>query len=127
MSRVSRTRMFLRLACAVGMGATLAVTAGCGLEVGATYPGIGYDDYPPDGYIATTEPVYFEGRATYWYGDRWYYRDGARWNHYDREPPGLYQRRMQAPPMRHTYEPSRGRPRAAPPARNFGGRAGGRR
>ena len=75
------------------------------------YPAGYYDDYPPDAYIATTEPVYFEGRAAYWYGGRWYYRDGGRWGHYDREPPALYQRRMQAPPVRRTYEePWRGRP-----------------
>jgi hypothetical protein len=127
MSRVSwtslRRRMLRRLVYAVGIGATFVASAGCGLEVGATYPGIGYDDYPPDGYIATTEPVYFDGRPTYWYGGRWNYREGGRWSHYDREPPGLYQRRMQGPPVRRTYEPSRGRPAAA----HFGGRPGGRR
>jgi len=124
MSRLGRMRTMLRrLACLVGMGAALATTAGCGLEVGATYPGDGYDDYPPDGYIATTEPVYFEGRPAYWYGNRWYYREGGRWNHYNREPPALYQRRMQGPPVRRTYEPSRARPAAG----HFGGRPGRRR
>ena len=64
------------------------------------------DSYPPDGYIATTEPVYYEGHATYWYGGNWYYRDGNRWSHYDREPPALQQRRMQAAPVRRSYTPS---------------------
>jgi hypothetical protein len=41
---------------------------------------------------------------------RRYHRDGGRRNHCDREPPGLCQRRTQAPPVRHTYEPFRGLP-----------------
>ncbi|HXN31059.1 MAG TPA: hypothetical protein VN894_04325 [Polyangiaceae bacterium] len=113
MSRATQTlRSF---ACAVTVGATLAATAGCGVEMGAAYPG-GYDyaEYPPDAYLATTEPVYFEGRASYWYGGRWYYRSGRGWNHYEREPPALYQRRMQAAPVRRTYEPYRGRPAGRP-------------
>ena len=127
MSQVRRAGTILRLACAVGIGTMLVATAGCGLEVGATLPGMGYDDYPPDGYIATTEPVYFEGRPSYWYGNRWYYREGGRWNHYEREPHGLYQRRMQAPPVRRTYEPPRGRPGPGPAPGRFGGRPGPRR
>ena len=98
----------------MAVSATLVASTGCGLEVGAVYPGIGYEDYPSDEYIATTEPVYFEGRPAYWYGNRWYYREGRRWNHYEAEPAGLYQRRMQGPPARRTYEPSRGRPGRAP-------------
>jgi|HubBroStandDraft_2_1064218.scaffolds.fasta_scaffold179359_2 hypothetical protein len=75
------------------LGATLLCAAGAtisGCEVSA-YPDNTYvdGDYPPADYIATVEPVYFEGHAAYWYGNRWYYRDGARWGHYDREPPGL--------------------------------------
>jgi hypothetical protein len=108
----------------------VAASTACTWGVGVGYPaapGAYYDDYPPDAYIATTEPVYFEGHAAYWYGNRWYYRDGARWSHYDREPPVLYQRRMQAPPVRRTYEqPWRGRP----PGRSNehpAGRSGGHR
>src|ERR1700722_11603847 len=41
---------------------------------------------PPPEYIATTEPVYYEGRAAYWYGNRWYSRDGGAWNYYHGEP-----------------------------------------
>jgi hypothetical protein len=67
---------------AVALGATLMCIAGCGgVEVTGEYPAGYYDDYPPDAYIATTEPVYFEGHAAYWYGGRWFYRDGARWGH----------------------------------------------
>lgn len=107
MSRSSQTRMLRGFACAVILAATVAANAGCGLEVGAEYPAGYYDDYPPDAYIATTEPVYFEGHAAYWYGGRWYYRDGGRWNHYDREPAGLREHRGQGPPGRRNYEPGR--------------------
>jgi hypothetical protein len=109
MSPANQTRTLQRIACAFILGATLVAAAACVARVGPAYS-VGYYDYPPDAYIATTEPVYFEGHATYWYGGRWYYRDGGRWGRYDREPPVLYQRRVQAPPMRRTYEPSRGRP-----------------
>ncbi len=81
------------------------------LETGACAVGVGYDGYdtayPSDAYIATTEPVYYDGRATYWYGGNWYYRDGGGWRHYDREPPALYQRRVQLAPARRNYEPQR--------------------
>lgn len=103
---------------AICLGPLLLALPGCGVELGVGYRG----GYPPDAYIPTTEPFYFEGRATYWYGGHWYYRDGGRWNHYDREPPGLYRRRIQSPPMRRRYEPSAGRS-----AGHFGGsRPGGR-
>ena len=107
------------LAYALGLGGLAAASAGCAVGVaGADYPPgdyppgaypVGaYDNYPPDAYIATTEPVYFDGHASYWYGNRWYYRDGGGWNHYDREPAGLYQRRMGGPIVRRSYEPYRG-------------------
>jgi hypothetical protein len=110
----SKWRMAMgRMACVSVLSATVAMIAsGCGVAVGAGY---GYDsDYPPDAYIATTEPFYFDGRPTYYYGGRWYYRDGAHWGHYDREPPALYQRRMQRAPVRRNYEGGwRGAPTAA--------------
>ena len=114
---------------AIALGASVLAMAGCGgVEMDADYPpgdGEGYGDYPPDAYIATTEPVYYGGYPSYWYGGRWYYQSGGRWNHYGREPAGLYQRRMQGLSRRHTYESgghyaghSRGR---------GGGRSGGHR
>src|ERR1700722_14191777 len=45
---------------------------------------------PPADFIATSTPVYFEGRPAYWYGNRWYYRDGARWGYYHDEPGYLH-------------------------------------
>ncbi len=41
---------------------------------------------PPPAFIATTPPVYFEGHPAYWYGNRWYFRDGAGWHFYHHEP-----------------------------------------
>ena len=53
----------------------------------ATAPAQAQDeDYPPDAYIATYEPAYFEGRPVYYYGGYWYYRDGRAWRHYAIEP-----------------------------------------
>jgi hypothetical protein len=112
--------------CAIAFSLVLgsSVVAGCGgVEMEAGYPdgvGVGVDgDYPSDAYIATTEPFYFNGYASYWYGGRWYYQNGGRWNHYDREPAGLYQQRMQGAQRRRTYE-------SHPAGRSYG-RGGGRR
>jgi hypothetical protein len=44
---------------------------------------------PPAWFIATAQPVYFEGHAAYWYGDRWYYRDRGAWRYYHDEPEHL--------------------------------------
>jgi hypothetical protein len=108
MRRDHQTSMPRRIAFIVAVGASGVVMAGCGgMEMDADYPvgdNSAYGDYPPDAYIATTEPVYFGGYASYWYGGRWYYQNGGRWNHYDREPAGLYQSRMQGLSRRHTYE-----------------------
>lgn len=109
MSQVDWTRMFRTTVCVVTVGATVVVTAGCGVEFGV---GVPVDGYPPSAYIATTEPVYYEGRASYYYDHRWYYRDGSRWAYYRNEPPALYRRRVQAPPRQRAYEPARGRPAA---------------
>jgi hypothetical protein len=60
---------------------------------------------PPAEYIATTEPVYYEGHAAYWYGNHWNWRDAhGAWNHYDREPPALAERRVHAAPARRSFE-----------------------
>ena len=63
--------------------ASLAVlgTAGCYGEV--------YGDpafYPSDAVVATEDPVYFNGQATYYNGGRWFYRNGGRWSYYRSEP-----------------------------------------
>jgi hypothetical protein len=116
MSQASRTKMLRGIASAVALCATLMVVAGSASA----------DEYPPDAFVATTEPVYFEGHAAYWYGGFWYYRDGNRWSHYDREPPELYQRRVRTPPARHNYEPSAGHATGRAAARPAG-KPGGHR
>jgi hypothetical protein len=73
--------------------ATAASTAAC--EIAASPDAYVDTDYPSADFVATTEPVYVGGHAAYWYHGRWFYRDGAHWGHYDREPPGLSARRAQ--------------------------------
>lgn len=118
--RVRGTGAFL------GLVALVVVAPGCAFEVGPAYPAVYYDDYPPDAYVGTTEPVYFEGHAAYWYGGHWYYRDAGAWHHYDREPPELHERRVQSPPQRRTYEPHAVRPAGRGPAGHPAGRPAGR-
>ena len=74
-----------------------------GVVVVAATPGDAEAQYiappaPPDDYIATTPPEYFEGRPVYYYRNSWYYRDqrGA-WNYYRSEPPYLRDRRAHWP------------------------------
>ena len=59
---------------------------------------------PPPEWIATTEPVYFEGHAAYWYENHWVWRDehGA-WARYDHEPPFLANRRAHFALVRHSW------------------------
>jgi hypothetical protein len=56
---------------------------------------------PPAEYIATTEPVYYEGHPAYLYNNHWYYRDEhGGWGHYDHEPAFLAERRAHFAPAR---------------------------
>ena len=49
--------------------------------------------------------MYYEGHASYWYGNHWYYRDEhGSWGHYDHEPTFLAERRAHAAPARRSYE-----------------------
>ena len=61
----------------------VGVTASC---LVAAAPAQAQEGYPPETYIATSEPAYFEGRPVYYYGGYWYYRDGHAWRHYASEP-----------------------------------------
>jgi hypothetical protein len=59
---------------------------------------------PPPEVVATSEPVYYEGRPAYWFGGRWHYRDGrGRWAYYREEPAFLRERREHRGPFRHYY------------------------
>jgi hypothetical protein len=48
---------------------------------------------PPPAYVASYEPVYYNGSAHYLYRDRWFYRDHAAWRGYEHEPRFLHDRR----------------------------------
>jgi hypothetical protein len=42
---------------------------------------------PPPAVVASYDPVYYNGYAHYYYGNRWYYRDhGGAWRYYDHHP-----------------------------------------
>lgn len=59
---------------------------------------------PPAWYVATNRPVYHEGRASYWYRNRWHYREGRNWRSYREEPRALRDRRAQRrDDQRHYY------------------------
>lgn len=106
------------------MGATLmcaAAMAASGCEASA-YPDnyYGDGDYPSADFVATAEPVYYGGHASYWYHNRWVYQNGGRWGAYGHEPPGLAQRRAQyGAGARVNY--------GRPSTRGRGGSRGGRR
>ncbi len=124
MIRSSTHPVWRRLVVAATLVASSGLLTGCEVGVGADYPAGYYgDDYPPDAYIATTSPVYYDGYPSYWYHGRWFYRNGGGWAHYDHEPRGLYDRRVAAPPVRRNYEPAfRGRVSGGA---HFGGHVGG--
>jgi hypothetical protein len=69
---------------------------------------------PPN--IEASPSTVYEGRTVYLHNDRWYYRSGARWGYYRREPEFLVRQRTvvrQAPPAPvREYEA----PHGAPPA-----------
>ncbi len=68
---------------------------------------------PPPTFVATVDPVYYNGQPTYWYQNHWYWRDaGGRWSYYRDEPGFLRDHRMH-PPERH-YDEHRGWPRRPP-------------
>jgi hypothetical protein len=79
------------------LGALAAVSAIGGSAAAQWVP-------PPPEYIASTEPVYYEGHAAYWYNNAWYWHDehGA-WNHYDHEPQFLADHRAHFQPVRRSW------------------------
>jgi hypothetical protein len=76
---VRLSRVFASLGVVAGLSLIAPLDASA-QEVVVTYPG--------DAYIATAEPVYYNGAAHYWYRDRWYYRDGRNWAWYHGGEPG---------------------------------------
>jgi hypothetical protein len=77
-------------------GATAAT--GCSAEVTAE-PAY----YPPPGFVATANPVYYEGRPAYYYNSRWYFRSGGGWGYYRSEPGYLYRNRTVYGAPAHAY------------------------
>lgn len=73
----------------------------------------------PVGYVETTAaPVadidlypstIYEGRTVYYYGDRWYWREGSRWRYFRQEPRALapYRERFRRQPPMRRPEPRR--------------------
>jgi hypothetical protein len=84
---MSRNILAATLLCAASM-----IASGC--QVGA-YPDNYDGDYPSADFVATAEPVYYDGHASYWYHNRWVYQNGGRWGGYGREPQALAQHRAQ--------------------------------
>jgi uncharacterized membrane protein YgcG len=80
--------------------------------------------FPSAAFLATVEPVYYEGHAAYWYMNRWRYRDGQGWHSYGAEPPYLMNRRFHSAPGRWYYGGRGGRGGGG---RGGGGRGGGGR
>jgi hypothetical protein len=60
---------------------------------------------PPPTFVATVEPVYYNGQPAYWYRNHWYWRDGGgHWSYYRQEPGFLHDHRMHGEPARHIDE-----------------------
>jgi hypothetical protein len=78
---------FKAAALAVMVSGTMAAS-GCSAEILAEPV-----EYPPQAFVATTAPVYYQGRPAYWYNERWYYRTGGGWGYYRVEPGYLNRRR----------------------------------
>jgi hypothetical protein len=66
--------------------ASAGVMAAVCLTPGTAQAQVIYVGGVPDAYVATTEPVYYGGRAHYWYNGHWAYRDGGAWRYYQSEP-----------------------------------------
>jgi hypothetical protein len=59
--------------------------------------------YPSHAYVASYEPIYYNGYAHYLYNDRWYYRDHGSWRGYEHEPAALRGRRGEWSGRRHRW------------------------
>jgi hypothetical protein len=86
-----------------GLAVVSALGALCAITL-VTAPADAQWAPPPPEYIATTEPVYYEGHAAYWYGNHWFWRDErGGWNHYEAEPAFLADRRAHFAPRWHYH------------------------
>ena len=98
--------------CAAGVVATLlCAMTGCYADAPPPPPAVSYTETtaaPVD--IETYPSVVYEGQPVYFYGDRWWHRDGARWSAYQTEPAELHQQRevvLRSPKARVRVAPPR--------------------
>jgi hypothetical protein len=91
MQRIVTT--FMKLAAGGLLAVGLSGVAGCYAEAYGGAPA----SYPSASFVATEEPIYYNGQASYYYGGRWFYRDGGRWGFYRSEPSYLRQYRSTHP------------------------------
>jgi hypothetical protein len=84
---------------------SVAAIAGC-LASTPALAQIQVQIFPPASFVAVNRPVYYEGHATYWYGNQWYYRDGRKWRAYHQEPVYLREYRGRHRTAQYHYEPS---------------------
>jgi hypothetical protein len=75
------------------VSALLPLAAGVAISTAAPSAEAQVVYYPPASYVASYRPVYYNGYAHYWYGNRWWYRDHGVWRGYVTEPAYLYGRR----------------------------------
>ncbi len=66
---------------------------GVGVADPSDKPYVADDDYPPEAFVATLEPEYYDGRSVYWWHGGWRYRDHGQWATYWAEPAALRQAR----------------------------------
>jgi hypothetical protein len=84
---------------------SVAAIAGC-MAAPSAQAQVRVQIFPPASFVAVNTPVYYEGHATYWYGNQWYYRDGRQWRAYRQEPVYLHEYRGRQMASRRYYEPS---------------------
>lgn len=78
-----------------GIAGALLAVAGGGCVLHAHPEPVGYAEVtsaPAD--IEAYPSVVYDGRPTYLYQNRWYYRNGDRWGYYREEPPVLREHRV---------------------------------
>ncbi|MFS8067898.1 MAG: hypothetical protein ACMG6S_16165 [Byssovorax sp.] len=108
--------MFQRMTSMIGVACAALGLGGCYAYAETPVAYAEAYEAPVEVEIRTYPQTQYEGRPVYFYRDRWYYRDGGRWQYYRQEPATLHRHRtyvQQAPPAvrGHRYRHS------APPAR----------
>jgi hypothetical protein len=88
----------------IALAFTKIAVIGAALSVFAPLAAAQDDDFPPPEVVATLTPVYYEGHASYWWHNRWHYRDAhGAWGRYQAEPQVLHDHRYGQGFDRHYY------------------------